>query len=145
MLDRNLIGKKYPIIEFRVLDHRLKFFSKATGQTDPIYFDREYAKKKNHKGILCPPTFLMIVGMEQDNFYKYLQDLNVSIKSILHAEQEFIYEELVYEGDTLKMETVIVDMFDKKQGLLQFCTFKSIYKNQDNVHVATIRFTIVVR
>ena len=145
MLDRNLIGKKYPIIEFRVSDHRLKFFSKATGQTDPIYFDRQYAKKKNHKGILCPPTFLMIVGMEQDNFYKYLQDLNVSIKSILHAEQEFIYEELVYEGDTLKMETVIEDMFDKKQGLLQFCTFKSIYKNQDNVHVATIRFTIVVR
>ena len=83
--------------------------------------------------------------IKQDNFYKYLQDLNVSIKSILHAEQEFIYEELVYEGDTLKMETVIEDMFDKKQGLLQFCTFKSIYKNQDNVHVATIRFTIVVR
>jgi len=145
MLDKKILNKKYKTAKFLIEKERLVLFAKATGQTDPIYFDREYAKKKNHKGILCPPTFLMIVGMEQDNFYKYLQDLNVSIKSILHAEQEFIYEELVYEGDTLKMETVIEDMFDKKQGLLQFCTFKSIYKNQDNVHVATIRFTIVVR
>ena len=145
MLDRTLIGKKYPIVEFKVSAQRLKFFSKVTGQTDPIYFDHEYAKKKNYKGVVCPPTFLIAAVMEQDNFYKYLQDINVAIKSLLHAEQEFIYNELIYEGDSLKIETMIEDMFDKKEGLLQFCTFKSKFTNQDNVHVATARFTILVR
>ena len=39
MLDRSLINKTYPPIIFDVEKQRVKFFSKATGQTDPVYFD----------------------------------------------------------------------------------------------------------
>ena len=64
MLDRSLIGKKYSPVIFTITDQRLKFFSKATAQTDPIYFDHENAVKQGYKGIVCPPTFLIVVGME---------------------------------------------------------------------------------
>ena len=42
MLNRNLIGKTYEPVIFRVTDQRLKFFAKATGQTDPIYFAHDW-------------------------------------------------------------------------------------------------------
>ena len=145
MLDRSLIGKTYSPVIFSVTDQRLKFFSKATSQTDPIYFDHENAVKQGYKGIVCPPTFLIVVGMEHVSPYQYIKDLGIKIERILHAEQEFSYEEMVFEGDTLTMETEIVDMYDKKDGLLQFCVLESRFINQNNIPVGTLKYTVVVR
>ena len=71
MLDRSLINKKYPPVVFNVKKQRLKFFAKATGQTDPVYFDELIAKEKGYPTILAPPMFLTTVGHEQDNPYQY--------------------------------------------------------------------------
>ena len=145
MLNRNLIGKTYEPVIFRVTDQRLKFFAKATGQTDPIYYDHDIAISQGHKGIVCPPTFLIVVGMEQKNPFQFLEDLDVKIERMLHAGQEFIYEEIVYEGDKLRMDTEIIDMYDKKEGLLQFCNLESKFTNQNSKHIATLKNTIVAR
>jgi len=145
MLNRNLIGKTYEPVIFRVTDQRLKFFAKATGQTDPIYYDHDIAISQGHKGIVCPPTFLIVVGMEQKNPFQFLEDLDVKIERMLHAGQEFIYKEIVYEGDKLRMDTKIIDMYDKKEGLLQFCNLESKFTNQNSKHIATLKNTIVVR
>ena len=145
MLDRSLIGKKYSPVIFSVTDQRLKFFAKVTGQTDSIFFDHESAVKQGHRGIVCPPTFLIVVGMEKEDPYQYIKDLNVKIERILHAEQDFIYEELAFEGDTLTMETEIIDMYDKKDGLLQFCVLESRFINQNNIYIGTLKYTVVVR
>ena len=145
MLNRNLIGKTYDPVIFRITDQRLKFFAKATGQTDPIYYDHDIAVSQGHKGIVCPPTFLIVVGMEQKNPFQFLGDLEIKIERMLHAGQEFIYEEIVYEGDKLRMDTKIIDMYDKKEGLLQFCILESKFTNQNSTHVATLKNTIVVR
>jgi hypothetical protein len=145
MLNRNLIGKTYEPVIFRVTDQRLKFFAKATGQTDPIYYDHDIAISQGHKGIVCPPTFLIVVGMEQKNPFQFLEDLDVKIERMLHAGQEFIYEEIVYEGDKLRMDTKIIDMYDKKEGLLQFCNLESKFTNQNSKHIATLKNTIVAR
>ena len=145
MLNRNLIGKTYEPVIFRVTDQRLKFFAKATGQTDPIYYDHDIAISQGHKGIVCPPTFLIVVGMEQKNPFKFLEDLDVKIERMLHAGQEFFYEEIVYEGDKLRMDTKIIDMYDKKEGLLQFCNLESKFTNQNSKHIATLKNTIVAK
>ena len=145
MLNRNLIGKIYEPVIFRVTGQRLKFFAKATGQTDPIYFNHDIAVTQGHKGIVCPPTFLIVIGMEQKNPFQFLGDLEIKIERMLHSGQEFIYEEIVYEGDKLRMDTKIIDMYDKKEGLLQFCNLESKFTNQNNTHVATLKNTIVVR
>ena len=145
MLNRNLIGKTYEPVIFRITSQRLKFFAKATGQTDPIYYDHDIAISQGHKGIVCPPTFLIVVGMEQKNPFQFLEDLDVKIERMLHAGQEFIYEEIVYEGDKLRMDTKIIDMYDKKEGLLQFCNLESKFTNQNSKHIATLKNTIVAR
>ena len=57
MLDRSFINKTYPPIIFDVEKQRVKFFSKATGQTDPIYFDEDVAKKRASLPYLLPLHF----------------------------------------------------------------------------------------
>ena len=53
ILDKTLIGKKYPEINFDVEIEILRLFSKATGQEDPIYFNEEAARKEGHPSILA--------------------------------------------------------------------------------------------
>ena len=67
------------------------------------------------------------------------------IRDRLHAEQEFLYEKMICSGDTLTMITEIVDMYDKKDGLLQFFILESKFIDQNNMHTATMKNTIVVK
>ena len=123
----------------------LRLFSKATGQDDPIYFNEEAARKEGHPSILAPPTFLIAVAMRQENPYLYLTDLNVPIGRILHANQEYSYFSPIHAGDQLKMNSRIDNIFDKKNGALQFVSFFSVYTNQNNLKVAESISTVVVR
>ena len=145
MLDRSLIKKKYPPISFDIEKQRLRFFAKATGQTDPIYFDEQAARENGHPSILAPPTFLTVVGHEQEKPYKYITDLGIDFGKILHAGQTYKYYKPVYAGDVITMESQIVDLYEKKNGALQFIEFQSTYANQDNIMVAESLATLVAR
>ena len=121
------------------------FFAIATGQQLPVLFDESLAKQKGHPSLLAPPTFLTTVGNEQDNPLQYIADLSIDIGKILHAGQLYKYHQPIYAGDIITMESQIVDMYDKKNGTLQFVEFESIYTNQDKVIVAESLSTLVVR
>ena len=114
MLNKSLINKTYPPIIFDIEKQRVKFFSKATGQTDPIYFDEDAAKERGFPSLLAPPTFLTTVNHEQKNPYQYLHDLSIDMKNVLHAGQSYKYHDLVFAGDQITMESKIKNMYYKK-------------------------------
>lgn len=132
-------------MSFDVEKQRLRFFAKATGQTDPVYFDEQAARENGHPSILAPPTFLTVVGHEQEKPYKYITDLGIDFGKILHAGQTYKYYKPVYAGDVITMESQIVDLYEKKNGALQFIEFQSTYANQDNIMVAESLATLVAR
>ena len=145
MFDRSLINKTYPPVIFDIEKQRVKFFSKATGQTDPVYFDEDAAKEKGFPSLLAPPTFLTTVSHEQKNPYQYLHDLSIDMKNVLHAGQSYKYHDLVFAGDQITMESKIKNMFDKKNGSLQFIEFESMFLNQNKKLTAESLSTLVIR
>ncbi len=145
MLNKSLINKTYPPIIFDIEKQRVKFFSKATGQTDPVYFDEDAAKEKGFPSLLAPPTFLTTVIHEQKNPYQYLHDLSIDMKNVLHAGQSYKYHDLVFAGDQITMESKIKNMFDKKNGSLQFIEFESMFLNQNKKLTAESLSTLVIR
>ena len=48
MIDRQFIGHTMPAFEVLVEKGRLRFFAKATGQTDPVYTDEAAARAAGH-------------------------------------------------------------------------------------------------
>ena len=145
MLDRSLINKTYPPVIFDIEKQRVKFFSKATGQTDLVYFDEYVAKENGFPSLLAPPTFLTTVSHEQKNPYQYLDDLSIDLKNILHAGQSYKYNHLVFAGDQITMKSKIKDIYDKKNGSLQFIEFESIFLNQNKKLVVESLSTLVIR
>ena len=145
MLDRRHIGTEFPPYTVDVERGRLRFFAKATGQTDPVYVDDEAARAAGHPGLPVPPTFFFCLEMDGPNPGAMRELLGLDLRRVLHGEQGFTYHRMAYAGDVLSFEQRIEDIYDKKGGALDFVLRKTRVTNQRGEHVADLRTVTVQR
>ena len=145
MIDRSHIGHTIPPFSVAVEKGRLRFFAKAIGQTDPAYIDDEAARAAGHPGLPVPPTFLFCLEMESPNPAAIRDMLGLDYKRLLHGEQGFSYHAMAYAGDTLTFSQRIEDIYDKKNGALEFVVRKTRVTNQRDQLVAELRCVTVMR
>ncbi len=145
VIDRKYIGHVEPAFEVLVEKGRLRFFAKATGQTDPVYTDDAAAHAAGHPALPVPPTFLFCLEMEAPDPAAIRNLLGMDYRRLLHGEQGFVYERMAYAGDVLRFEQSIEDIYDKKNGALEFVVRKTIVTNQRREPVAQLRTVSVLR
>ena len=145
MIDRRYIGHTMPAFTVDVERGRLRFFAKAIGQSDPVYADEEAARAAGHAGLPVPLTFLFCLEMESPNPAAVRDLLGLDYKRLLHGEQGFSYHAMAYAGDTLTFSQRIEDIYDKKNGALEFVVRKTRVTNQRNELVAELRCVTVMR
>jgi acyl dehydratase len=145
MIDKRYIGHTLPRFSADVEKGRLRFFAKAIGQADPVYSDEAAARGAGHRSIPVPPTFLFCLEMDAPNPAAMRELLGIDIGKVLHGEQEFTCHAMAYAGDRLSFEQRIADIYDKKNGALEFVVRETRVTNQDNVLVAELRGITVVR
>lgn len=145
VIDRKYIGHMEPAFEVLVEKGRLKFFAKATGQTDPVYTDEVAAHAAGHPDLPVPPTFLFCLEMEAPDPAAIRNLLGMDYRRLLHGEQGFVYERMAYAGDVLTFEQRVEDIYDKKNGALEFVVRKTIVTNQRGESVAQLRTVSVLR
>ena len=144
-IDRGYIGHTMPPYSVPVEKGRLRFFAKATGQTDPVYVDEDAARAAGHPGLPVPPTFLFCLEMESPNPAAIRELLGLDYRRLLHGEQGFSYHAMAYAGDTLTFAQRIDDIYDKKDGALEFVVRKTRVTNQHDQLVAELRCVTVMR
>jgi acyl dehydratase len=145
MIDRRYIGHTLPPFEVEVEKGRLRFFAKATGQTDPVYIDEAAARDAGHPSLPVPPTFLFCLEMESPNPAAIRELLGMDYRSLLHGEQGFSYHAMAYAGDMLRFQQRIADIYDKKGGALEFVVRETRVSNQRGELVAELRCVTVLR
>lgn len=145
MIDRSHIGREFGAHTAEIEKGRLRFFAKATGETNPIYFDEDAAKAAGLPTLPAPPTFLFSMDMEVPDPFEILAIMDIDLGKILHGNQEFTYHKDVYAGDSISFKSTVTDIFDKKGGALEFVVKKTSATNQHGDVVAEMTRTIVVR
>ena len=145
MIDKKWIGHQLPAAELPIDRRRLQFFAKAIGETNPIYTDLAAAQAAGLADLPAPPTFLFAAELDSGGLDQLLDELQVPIAKILHGEQGFVYHQRVLAGDTITVTSTIDDIYDKKNGALEFVVKTSRAVNQRGEHVADLRSVIVVR
>src|SRR2546423_1754801 len=120
-----------PAFSVNVEQGRLRFFAKATGQEEV--------------SDAVPPTFFFCLEMESPNPAAVRELLGLDYKRLLHGEQGFTYHAMAYAGDTLTFEQRIDDIYDKKNGALEFVVRKTRVTNQRDELVAELRCVSVMR
>lgn len=145
MIDRAFIGHTMPSYTVPVEASRLRFFAKATDQTDPIYTDEQAARGAGHAALPVPPSFLFCLEMESPEPAAIRNLLGMDYRSLLHGEQRFTYHRMAYAGDVLQFEQRIADIYDKKGGALEFVVRDTKVTNQRGEHVADLRCVTVIK
>ncbi len=145
MIDKRFIGHVMPAFSADVEKGRLRFFAKATGQTDPVYADEAAAQAAGYPSLPVPPTFLFCLEMEAPDPAAIRNLLGMDYRTLLHGEQGFTYHRMAFAGDRLTFEQRIDDIYDKKGGALEFVVRKTRVTNQRGEDVAELRAVTVIR
>lgn len=144
LIDPAIIGSRTEEFSTSAEHGRLRSFAQATGQRDPVYTDLAAARSAGHPDVPIPPTFLFCLEMDNPRRHRFLADLGVDVRTILHGGQRFTYHAPAYAGDELTFWTEVTDVVSKKGGTLQFIV-RDTHVSRAGESVATLTSTIVVR
>jgi len=145
MIDRKWIGHELPASQLPIERSRLRFFAKAIGETDPVYTEEAAARNAGYPDLPAPPTFLFAAELDSGVNDQLLADLGVPLAKLLHGEQGFSYHRPACVGDTITVRSRIEDIYDKKNGALEFVVKTSRATNQNDELVAEMRTVLVCR
>ena len=146
MVDVSDIGRRLAPVTAHVEPGRLRFFRRTLGETNPVYCDPESARSAGFRDLPVPPTYLFCLEMmDADDPFAFLEELRMDISRILHGEQSFTYRAPVCAGDQITFRSRITDIYDKKNGVLEFIVMDTECRNDRGEHVADMRRSIVVR
>lgn len=125
----------------------LKFFAKATGETDPVYFDDEAAKAAGHPAIPMPPTYLFSLQMSaparRGDVFDAEHGIGVDMMRVLHGEQGFTYHQPIHAGDRIAMTTTTTDIYAKKGGALEFVIQETRFEREGALCAEARQVTVV--
>ena len=122
--------------DFVIESGKVREFAHSIGLKNPIYFDREVARKEGFKNIPVPPTFATVMDFWNDrNFYQLFTFLNLKPENILHGEQSYEYIKDIYAEDTMSSR-VIVKGISKKNDKT-FYNLETTYRN-DQLEIVMI-------
>lgn len=145
MIDRKWIGHELPASELTLDRTRLRFFAKAIGETDPVYTELTAAREAGHADLPAPPTFLFAAELDSGAIDTLLALLEIPLAQVLHGEQSFTYHRCAYAGETLTFSAELIDIYEKKNGALQFLVQRNFVTDQQGLPVAEFDRTIVIR
>ena len=145
MIDKNLIGHEFEAVTFPVEEGRLRFVAKSIGETNPVYSDPEAARKAGHPALPAPPTFVFMLEVDAVDLQDLVSFFGCKLGQLLHGEQGFVYHAPIYAGDLITVKKKVVDIYDKKNGKLEFIITENDFINQDGVKVAETRTNYVIR
>ena len=145
MIDRKWIGHELPPSVLPIERTRLRFFAKAIGETRAVYTDEAAARQAGYADLPAPPTFLFAAELDSGAIDALLQQLQIPLAKLLHGEQSFTYHRPACVGDTITVRSRIDDIYEKKNGALEFVVKSSRATNERGELVAEMRSVLVCR
>jgi hypothetical protein len=145
MIDKKWIGHVLPPSVLPIELGRLKFFAKAIGERDPIYTESKAARAAGFRDVPAAPTFLFAAELDSKAIDTLLLTLEIPVERLLHGEQSFKYYGTACAGDTITVRSRIADIYQKKNGALEFVVKLSHATNQQDELIAEMRSILVCR
>lgn len=128
----------------------IRRFAESVGNTNPLYWDEDYARNSKYGSIITVPGFYgwPVKGANDPGFEDYSGELNAvlaknGINKVLNGGTEFEYFAPVRAGDTLSSTSKIAEIIERegRAGNLIFVITETTYLNQHGELVAKSRGT----
>ena len=127
---------------------KIKEFAMAIGDDNPIYYEKDAARKGGFKDITVPPTFFTVIDMwAGPNFEEICQELQLDPVMVLHGEQEYEYFYNIYTGDEIKAISTVQDVTTRTGGAggMNIILMETNYYNQNGQKVMISQSKVIER
>jgi acyl dehydratase len=145
MIDRRHIGHEFPPFSSIIEAGRVRLFCQAIGETALIHVDARAARQAGYRNIVAPLTFPAAVAMDNPDPRRIIDLMEVDIAWILHGEEHYDCLRPICVGDEITTSLKIIDVYDKKNGALEFVLTELDMRNQFEERVCKIRRLFIVR
>jgi acyl dehydratase len=157
MADKSKLGMEFEPYTFEVEKGKIAEFAMAIYQKEnknevnPIYIDKEAAKKAGYQDIIAPPTFQTCFALwASGGLMPLIQKLNINLIRLLHGEEEYSYLGHIYPGDIMTGQSKVVEMYDKEKKdkpgkFMEFTVIETEIRNQRGELIIKSRSTLVER
>ena len=137
---RSFIGLESDPVTYVVEKHSIAHFARAIGESNPIYFDEQFAKD-NVGGIIAPPTFIRLFRPKR--LEKQFPD---SFSNLVDGGSSYTFHEKIFVGDQITVVSKLKDLFIKSGsfGDMMFKISLTSYTNQKNILVAEQEITTIL-
>ena len=137
---RSFIGLESDPATYVVEKHSIEHFARAIGESNPIYFDEQFAKD-NVGGIIAPPTFIRLFRPKR--LEKQFPD---SFSNLVDGGSSYTFYEKIFVGDKITVVSKLKDLFIKSGsfGDMMFKISLTTYTNQKNILVAEQEITTIL-
>jgi acyl dehydratase len=143
-LNPEFVGKAFPYDEaFCVGVEKIREFARAIGDANPLYLDREAARRAGYPDVVAPPTFAIAVIMKAQDKLLFDPALGLDFDVVVHGNQRFIHHRPIVAGDELT-STPYVDQVRVMAGN-DVITLRTEVTDQAGQPVCTALGTLVAR
>jgi len=149
---KQFIGRTDPPHVREVEAGAIRRYADAAGDDNPLYRDREQARKSKYGDIIAPPGFFgsPIKSMPELEAVMGLMStiINAGYYRILDAGMSFEFFLPVRAGDILIASPKVADVTEKeskKSGTMIICSFETTYFNQNGDPVAKSYQKVICR
>jgi acyl dehydratase len=133
----------------------IRRFADAVGDSNPLYWDEEYARKSKYGSIIAPPGFFgwPVMGGNQSLIFSLLEgelgqallEVGYNTTSAIDGGTSYEFFQPIRAGDTLTASLAIRDIAERRSqsGRALFIIFETTYTNQNGALVAKERGTFI--
>jgi acyl dehydratase len=137
------IGKSYESVTYAVGREKIREYSRAVGETDPVCLDLEAARAAGYADLLAPPMFAVVYSAPAVGPPIFDPELELNFAMMVHGGQEFEWGAPVVAGDEVATTAAVKDISEADgRG---YYVFESVSVNQRGEQVCRGTWTNIVR
>ena len=142
-VNTGVIGKTYPPAEYAVGREKIREYTLAVGETDPLHHDVEAARSAGYHDLVAPPMFAVVYSLPALWRVLFDPDVGIDFSRMVHAGQQFEWGPLVVAGDEISTTLSVADVSERAGN--GFYVFASKSVNQRGETVCLGRWSNIVR
>jgi acyl dehydratase len=137
------IGKTYEPVLYAVGREKVREYSRAIGETNPLHLDLEAARTAGHADLVAPPMFAVVYSAQSVHAALRDPEIELDFAMLVHGAQEFRWGPLVIAGDEIRTTVTVADIHERHG--LGYYIFESSSTNERGEEVSRGTWTNIVR
>jgi acyl dehydratase len=137
------VGKSFPAVTYAVGREKVREYSLAVGEANPLHLDVEAARAAGHRDVVAPPMFAVVYSAPAMGPAIFDPDVAIDFARMVHGGQEFVWGPLVVAGDEITTTARVKEIYERTG--MGFYVFETESVNQDGETVCTGTWTNIVR